>query len=680
MLPKEVLESITAEESTLAKVIDSLKAQRSQAIGRLQVESSRARELTSRLVAARRDEDKAMLASDEAVSHGLMDQKRDELASLDNLLKKPYFARIILEEEDEKGSLKTIEYKLGFAANPDCRIIDWRKAPISKLYYEYKEGDEYSEEILGRDRVGTVTLRNQVEISNEKLVGLTSREGNFIWSAESGQWIQVKGGRRRKDADGKLPEILSLITKEQFKAITEDATSTILIQGIAGSGKTTVGLHRMSWLLHEDNRGVDPTDCAVLVISPALRAYIESSLESVGISGVKVRTFHDWAVRTLKWSKHDPNFYYGRPVTHSNHAVERVKRSLAILKAIEGFIGRQEDKSFRTTFEDLQNDLLTVLGHPQWIIEADETRLLDRAVISESLERTRLNFRESVFDWDDDALLLRIYQLKVGAVLTERESLGKYSHIMADEVQDFSPVELATIIASVHNTSELTLVGDTSQNLDRTQSFPGWEKLRRFWNLSDEMSKFVSLEVSHRSTAQIMRLADFIQNGKKTPNGRAGRTPIWFKCTSESQGIEAAIKWLKKAQVLYPNMLTAVIASNPKEAKFAYTMLSPTFGPVLRLGDQNTFSFEEGILVTDVKQVKGLEFHSVLIWDASSINYPSSELGRNLLYVAMTRAEENLCFVTWHRPSDLLPRFGAKTDLVRFVELEEEQDIRANYS
>lgn len=660
---------IKEEEEILSQTIKSLHAQSIRTSERLQIESIRARDLTSDLVAATREEDKAMLASDEAVSHMLRDQRRDDLESLTKQIEKPYFARIVLKEEDEKsGSVKTIEYKLGSAANPDCRIIDWRKAPISKLYYEYKEGDEYSEEILGRERVGTVALRNRVEIERSVLTGVTNRLGHFSWNKNKGEWESTSASSGRVKSAGSLPDILSLITAEQFRSITEDATTAILIQGIAGSGKTTVAMHRLSWLLHEKQGGFDPAEVTFLVLNPVLKNYVINSLPAAGISGVSVRTYHEWCARTLKWIADDQNFTVARPLEPCPHSIERVKRSMALLKAIEHYVARQEDRSYRATWKDIQGDLLTILNHPQWILDHDETRLLDAEIIKAAYERTKKLFQESLLDWADDALLIRLFQAKVGSVITEKGSLGKYKHIVVDEVQDFSPIELATIIGAVSEVKNITLVGDTSQNLDRTQSFPGWDKLLKHWNLTSEISKYVQLNVSHRSTLPIMRLAQHVQNDSKQITGRQGRTPIWFQCGDEASGIGAAIKWLTKANELYPNGLTAVLCADVAEAKFAYRMLSPTFGASVRLGDAYSFSFEEGIVVTDINRVKGLEFFSVLLWNPSSKNFSNSPLSRNLLYVGITRAEENLSIVTWDRPTAILPPFG-RSNLIRSVDL-----------
>jgi superfamily I DNA/RNA helicase len=347
--------------------------------------------------------------------------------------------------------------------------------------------------------------------------------------------------------------------------------------------------------------------------------------------------------------------------------VSRVKRSLALLKALEAHLkGCSVDS--RCTIDQLQRDLIDVLSKPSAILGYDETRVISEATINEARDWSLTNFEGGVFDWADDGLLLRACQLRTGGVVNETGQLGTYGHVIVDEVQDLSPIELSTIIGSVRSHKDLTLVGDTSQNIDEHGSFPGWEKLRKHWNFSGEMSKYVSLEVSHRSTLPIMRLADHIQQRSLVKTGRAGRTPIWFKTRNESQGIEHVLKWLSKAVELYPSMVTAVISATPEEAKFAYKMLQPTFEQLVRLGDAYSFSFEEGILVTDVQQVKGLEFFSVLLWNPTPQSYGVNDYGRNLLYVAVTRAEENLCIVTWGRPASALPPFGS-SKLIRSMDM-----------
>ncbi len=257
-IPEEALSVIEEEERLLATVLESLRKQLASADIRLGVESTRARELTSNIVASRRDVEKQMLASDEAVSHRLRDLKKEEITGIERLIESPYFARIVLQEDDGKGGTKRVEFRLGSAANTECRIIDWRRAPISKLFYEYKEGEEFYEEIQGRERSGTIALRIKVDISDGILRSINCSTGNYR-KDDNGRWSisNRRAGSSRSGANyGQLPDVLSLITPEQFRSITEDAKTAILIQGIAGSGKTTVALYRLSWLLNEGNSDI----------------------------------------------------------------------------------------------------------------------------------------------------------------------------------------------------------------------------------------------------------------------------------------------------------------------------------------------------------------------------------------------------------------------------------------
>ena len=649
-LSDESQQSIREEEAIFKGVATSLQAQLEDAENRLYEENKRARSLTSQIRETSRAEDKALLASDEAVSHGLKDNKKLEIERLKKQIKHPYFARIKIEEELDNGKLHTIEYKLGFSANIDLRIIDWRKAPISKLYYEYKEGEEFIEEILDRERVGKILLRNRIEVDRGALTGIENRYGSFHWDEETATWKEASSSRRGSaKKSGQLPEVLSLITPEQFRSITVDANTAILIQGIAGSGKTTVALHRIAWLLHEENSDLKQDGVLCIVRSPILRSYIENSLPSVGLAGLPIKAYHEWACAQI--TSRSQKVRVDRPHNPCPLLIQRTKRSFALLQAIE----HRAPFSLRSgnTRAELEATLLDILQRSDLMLEHDSEGQLTIDMINQTLEHSRKNFSEGTLDWEDDALLLRIRQLSDSPTGTR----NTWDHIMVDEVQDLSPVELATLIGAAKSHKGLTLVGDTSQNLDPADAFPGWKRLCSQWQFTDDMSRYISLEVNHRSTLPIMRLADYVQGHIGHRSGRPGRTPIWFRCKHEAQGIEYGIKWLNKATKLYPNSLVCVLCPNMKEAHTTFRLLEPTFQNTIRLGEPNSFSFDEGIVVTDVTQVKGLEFHSVLLWNPSRIHYPTDTLGRNSLYVAITRAEENLCIVSWSSPSKALPPF-----------------------
>lgn len=741
-LKPEEQQRISEEEETLEQVARSLEQQISYSSSRLRTESARAQDLTQRIVAARRDSDKQMLASDEAVSHQLRDAKRDEVKQLDRLIEKPYFARIVLEEEEPNGKTREIEYKLGVAANTDCRIIDWRKAPIARLYYEYQEGEEYEEEILGRERIGVVRVRNKVDIGEGKLRRLSCGLGMF--QQLDGKWQKTTNARPSFDGRSRgLPNVLQLITAEQFRTITEDADSAVLIQGIAGSGKTTVALYRLAWLLHEDNSSVGAEDALIIVFSKTLKRYIIDSLPSLNIHNLEVLTFSEWAALTIKKvlaPTANQSFRLRRPNRPAHPSARRVKKSMAMLLRLEEYAEELRAQLVRdlreglnwqtlprqvgTTFQvqsERKNPVLTLisdleqslkqnstqpilsqqdadkknhaleflaaqrkkmrdyLGHIQRILSQpdklltwDETNLLDAETIELTRHTAEWQFKEGILDYADDALVLRLCQLIGDGLYRPDGARGLLEHIVADEVQDFGASELAALINAVEEVSQLTLVGDSVQEMGESQSFPGWEKLRSHWSLGDELSQFHSLTVSHRSTLPIMRLADHVAGVDRTTDGRPGKPPIWFNCRTENRGVREAIDWLQRVHDKFPGSLTAVLCRSSSEAAHVHSLLEPSFGYAVRLGDDDSFSFEEGIVVTDIRQVKGLEFPHVMLWNPSAKKYPPSQGARNALYVGITRAEEHLCIVTWGNHTRLLPSIHSK--LIRGYEYEVEEE------
>jgi DNA helicase-2/ATP-dependent DNA helicase PcrA len=751
-ISEEALKMLKEEEESLSKVLASLREQLSSTRRRLGIDADTVQIYEEQIRSSRLEEDRQQLASEQIVAQRLSEMKRDEVSIIEKLLDRPYIARIVLEEEHPNGKIQKIEYKIGLQPNIDCRIIDWKKAPLSKLYYEFKEGEEYSEVIQGRERNGKVIVRNKIEIAKGELKKVSCRFGDFI--LENGEWKEASGIRRAKDY-GSLPDVLSLITPEQFKAITDDANSAVMIQGVAGSGKTTVAMYRLAWLLQREDSDFKPEESVIIVRSGVLKAYIKRSLPHLGLvdesgRGVEVLTYTEWAERTL--STVYPEVLAKNKIIHNIPngihplGIERVKRSMAMLTALENYALKQKrrviedieqtvdlDKfssSTRKDFAQLKDQLsvtpparipnpslitvlrafisecdanhnlastilangLTLVQHLikirsrcelYWqdavdiltksdeLLRQDESGLLDRGLIAAARDTMQQSGEAQTFDAAEDAVLLRLYQLKNSAVCLPDKTKGLYKHIVVDEVQDFSPVELATVIGAVSNLSQLTVVGDSAQELHTESTFPGWEKLRTFWKIGDSLSQFMTLTVSYRSSFQIMQFADHILGERRTTDGRQGQAPLWFKCLNENSGVTEALGWLTRVSEKYPDSITAVVCRTTREASVVNSLLEPTFGSLVRLGTDEGFSFEEGIIVCAIEQIKGLEFPHVLIWNPSNENYPKSAQSKNLLYVAATRAEEHLALVTWGRQSHLLPDPYSKLVRLKEEELEE---------
>jgi DNA helicase-2/ATP-dependent DNA helicase PcrA len=270
----------------------------------------------------------------------------------------PYFAHLRLKENGK--SRDVMVGKRGFIdRSSNVQIVDWRNAPISRIYYRYEEGDDYEEEIAGRRVEGFVEARRNVSISKGNLRRIGTPQGTYLKSA-AGAWVEAVGqltpvlhggmgkaarpvaapGQKGKlgihhgvaRADKALPEIAALIDKEQFELITQPSSGIVVIQGGAGSGKTTVALHRVAYLNFQDSRRFNPKNCLFVVPSQALVRYVAGVLPALGVSGVPVVTYTGWARTTrMRCFPDAPTKYNVEPPEN----VSRVKKHPAMLTILE---------------------------------------------------------------------------------------------------------------------------------------------------------------------------------------------------------------------------------------------------------------------------------------------------------------------------------------------------------
>ncbi len=625
-----------------------------------------ARDLTSQIVASRRDEDKAALASDEAVAHGLSRLRKEKGSDLSALLEEPYFARVVTEEEN-----RTVEFRLGTASFPAQRIIDWRKAPISKLYYDYKEGDEFGETIQGVDREGLIKIRRGFSGVENELHRIETSKGIIVNTHPGWKFTPKEQAlSRTEEHDGHLPSILSLITAEQFALITRDIQKPIVIQGIAGSGKTTVGLHRLAWLLHEDNSDAVAERCLVVMHNRSLKAYVENTLPELKIKNVPIRTYTEWA-SNLADELIGPR---PRALVNRSREIELFKSSSFILGKLHEFVSKTPHSPEVSFVEDLfafYRSLLTQdLLWRGWDKVKTELKL--------QLERKQT-------DLQDDSLLLHLvyaehgyYPCRNGGGVGRKSAidgnrpasggLGQCDHIMIDEAQDFGLIEIRALLNALNEKGTVSIVGDTAQKIVSGRDFGTWEELLKDAGFADTTP--IQLSVSYRSTQEIMSLAAKVRGSALTKtelfsSGRHGPAPTWTRVETPEVLPHRVGQWIAARLKDSGKSLSAILCRYPKQAQELVDQLRKLGYPSVRLGHRDQFDFSPGIVVTNVHQVKGLEFRNVLIIEPSEHHYPppspddpSTQEGQNLLYVAITRAEVRLDFMGSEKTTPLLPKLS----------------------
>lgn len=220
---------------------------------------------------------------------------RDTLAlRLRNLLvarSKPYFARIDFKEKDSSKRENLYIGKMSLMRDEDQEVIivDWR-APIANLYYEGRIG-EADYWCPGGNIKGELTLKRQFAI-NEGIL----QEIFDIDITTNDEFLQTYLGAT---SDNRLKEIVSTIQVEQNKIIRADMWKPLIVQGAAGSGKTTIALHRIAYLVYTFEKSFEPENFMIIAPNKLFLNYISEVLPELGVERVKQTTFEDFAMELI---------------------------------------------------------------------------------------------------------------------------------------------------------------------------------------------------------------------------------------------------------------------------------------------------------------------------------------------------------------------------------------------
>jgi DNA helicase-2/ATP-dependent DNA helicase PcrA len=607
----------------------------------------------------------------------------------------PYFAHMRLLEDNQERDLC-----LGRATclAKGVRIIDWRDAPISKIFYRYKQGEDYDEEISGRERIGELSVRRMVRIRDGALERIQTPEGDFVvdpgdasrWTRREVEQFRLTPGAaaplqsygedeglerrlgsdetgRAQRADKHLPEITGLIDPSQFDLITRPSAGFLVIRGSAGSGKTTVALHRVAYLAFDDPR-IDSPDTLVVMFSRALRNYVSHVLPSLGLSRVRIVTYPEWVAKERK--RHFPGLPE-RVRDNTPAVIQRIKLHPILMIALERQVARVPGQK---RWEQALDDFASVLTQPELLTSVrDEVAPnafsdaeIDRFV---AWNRERLDElytalagdKESPADFDpeDNAILVRAYQLRVGRLKTKKGAPQVLRHVVLDEVQDFSPLEVQVLIDCLGSKPSITLAGDTQQHVMQNSGFTSWEEF--FHYLGVEGTTVDTLKISYRSSHEIVDFAysllgDLQEDGDAPETTRTGPPVEFFQFGHRGACVAFLGDALRELVDIEPNASIAVLTPSPALSIEYYDGLKRSEIYGLRMVENEEFSFKAGIEICDIEQVKGLEFDYVILVEVDVGHFPNNESARRLLHVGATRAIHQLWLMSVASPSPLLAR------------------------
>lgn len=578
----------------------------------------------------------------------------------------PYFGRFDFKGDDESCPN---QYYIGLGmiqTENENLVYDWR-ADICSLYYDDKTG-KTSYSCPSGEISGEVSLKRQYKIEN----------GNLNYFIDSKMLIddEILMEQLSKNSTSKMHDIVSTIQKEQNVLIRANDFENKIVQGVAGSGKTSIALHRVSYLLYKYRDKLKVDDILILSPSELFADYINDVLPALGEEKPFNTTFNHMAKRLL-----------GEPFETRDSFLENVLSS-------------QKQKDFeniaiKSSFEFL-DDLKSFLNNDICNLYMPKTLSFGDVVISKSeLQDVYFNklkklpiykkidilaefitdkFHVPVSKKEDlwkrakkilyshfiTTDLLRIYNLFLRSLeLDEIETIGAYDiapillikenlvglknnydakYVIVDEMQDYTPCHFY-LFEKIWKCGKLYL-GDIYQSIDRTLTSDYLSHLSKLTH-----SKIKYLNKSYRSTLQISVFSQKIL-GKHIANNvnRAGEDVECIKTKNCAKHIEKILGKHKRQSV-------AIICKNKSEIN-ALQKDSDLIKKFKVLDELSSMSKSKKIITTPTK-AKGVEFDCVIIPFANKENY-FNELDRNLLYVASTRALHKLYFLSDKTPSKFL--------------------------
>ena len=630
-----------------------------------------------------KEEDKGALMAQYDQNFNLLQQLRESRGEAQVDPDVPYFAHLRLREGGRKRDLC-----LGKATRIDggLRIVDWRNAPVSRIFYSYQQGEEYEEEMGGRVVEGVVEARRTVVIHRATLERIDAPEGTFRLQ-EDGEWelarrepARLAGGQgaamrahqpgegterrlgtnlegHRRRTDKRLPDIAGLIDPEQFELITRPTSGFVVVRGTAGSGKTTVTLHRIAWMAYEDSR-INSKATLFLVFSRALKDYVSHVLPALGVPNVSVQSYFEWSRRLV--TKHFP----GLPRSHRDDTPEALVR-LKLHPVCEQLLVRQNQRvDGPATWEQAADDVFSLFSSEESLsrdLAELAPGLLNPTEIRKITTWSRDRHDELIawmdgerevkpqLDAEDDTLLLRAFQHRVGRLRGRGRSPLVYRHLALDEVQDFTPMDVRVLLGTLDKNKSITLAGDTQQHITSHSGFTSWSAF--LTKLGVDGTAVSTLRVSYRCSHQItsfaMELLGELREDETPPlTTRQGPEVELFRFTDHGGAVAFLADALKSLMRDEPLASVAVLTPGGDLSSTYYRGLDKGEVPRLRRVTNQDFTFAPGVEVTEIEQVKGLEFDYVVLVEVSANRYPDNARARRLLHVGATRAVHQLWMTT----------------------------------
>lgn len=608
---------------------------------------------------------------------------------IQKLLKSPYFGRF---DFSENGNGQAYPVYVGVHAYFDEAekanlIHDWR-APISTLFYDFENGPAHYETPDGRVD-GNILLKRQYRIRNGKM--------EYMLESSLNIHDDILQKELSKASDDKMNHIVATIQRNQNAIIRNETSRELIIQGVAGSGKTSIALHRIAFLLYRFREDISSEDILILSPNKVFADYISNVLPELGEEKIPELGMEELAAKLLDGKYRFQTFFQQVSILleKNNEAFrERIqfKSTFGFVKKLNEYLAHIENNyfepemlmvkrnpvpvdyieehfrkwhrvplfsRFNKVVEDIERDLMFYNNYEISGRERNELRKSVKNMFRiTNLRALYKDFYEwlempemlkmaakSAYEYSDVFPLIFLKMKLEGAA-----SFSKVKHLLVDEMQDYTPVQYA-VLARLFPCKK-TILGDASQSVN-TYSSSSSEEIAKVFPGADVMK----LNKSYRSTYEIATFAQtIILNAEMEAMERHGEEPAVIQCKNrvgEVNLIRERIAAFKKSG----HHSLGIICKTQKQAAQIHIELSEEIPDVVLLTDESA-AFSGGIIVCSVHMSKGLEFDEVVVPGADAKNYHNPN-DRSLLYIACTRAMHKLS-ITFVKEKSLFLKNGEK--------------------
>ncbi|MFW6259704.1 MAG: HelD family protein [Tangfeifania sp.] len=594
--------------------------------------------------------------------------KRKRLVRLRNV---PYFGRIDFRKNGNEQPVPVyvgVHHFLDEETNTNL-VYDWR-APVSGMFYDFELGEAHYETKKSKVE-GVIDLKRQFRIRN----------GEMEYMLDSDITIQddVLQRELNQASTAKMKNIVATIQREQNAIIRNEDARHLIIQGVAGSGKTSIALHRIAFLLYRFKENISSED--ILIISPnkVFASYISNVLPELGEETVKETSMEEIADELFDYQvkfQHFSDQVSGLLMKTDEQLIERIrfKSSADLLRKIDEYLVYLENEGFKAVdimvgkkpvpawfiresfqkhhrkpilsrFNEVVRDIVNnVFIHYKYEVMGKERTQLHTAIRKMFPSSNPRMLYKGFYNWLERPDLLK---MKKGSVyeysdvypllylkmkLEGLKPFTKVKHLVIDEMQDYSAVQYQ-VLKSLFPCKK-TILGDINQSVNPFSS----SGLKTIETIFSDATSMTMLK-SYRSTYEITQFTKNIrQNIEIEAIERHGEEPAVASFKTEAEELKKIKQLIDDFSKSGRNSL-GIICKTQLQADNLHRELKKDFS--ISLLNAASIAFGSGIVITTAHLAKGLEFDNVIVPRASEKNY-STEPDRQMLYVACTRAMHRL--------------------------------------